>query len=71
MNLRLTLVFGALTVLFAPVVFGQQARQRSMFQLPDAGTQLPKVQVHDDQGRPFSTDSLKENYTVLVFGCLT
>ena len=71
MKIHTTFVAGLSIVLFASTVFGQQARQRSMFGIPKAGTQLPRVQVYDDQGRPFSTDSLKENYSVLVFGCLT
>lgn len=38
---------------------------------PAAGTQLPSVAAFDENGQPFSTDQLRGNYTVLVFGCLT
>ena len=41
------------------------------FRVPDAGTQLPEVTALDAQGKPFSTKSLRDHYTVLVFGCLT
>ena len=32
---------------------------------------LPTVRAVDEQGRDFSTASLRGSYTVLVFGCLT
>ena len=41
------------------------------FRVPRAGTSLPEISVFDDQGQPFSTKTLREHYTVLVFGCLT
>jgi hypothetical protein len=34
-------------------------------------TALPTVNVFDAQGKPLSTASLRDCYTVLVFGCLT
>ena len=40
-------------------------------QMPQPGTILPMVKVVDEQGRDFSTASLRGSYTVLVFGCLT
>jgi cytochrome oxidase Cu insertion factor (SCO1/SenC/PrrC family) len=40
-------------------------------QLPQPGTILPTVKAVDEQGRDFSTTSLRGSYTVLVFGCLT
>ena len=40
-------------------------------QIPQPGTILPTVRVVDEQGRNFSTASLRGSYTVLVFGCLT
>ena len=46
-------------------------RNRVSFQIPKVGGALPEVSLWDQQGRPFSTKTLKEHYTVLVFGCLT
>ena len=40
-------------------------------QIPQPGTNLPTVRAFDEQGRDFSTASLRGSYTVLVFGCLT
>ena len=39
--------------------------------LPAVGSILPTVSAFDEQGNAFSTSSLRGNYTVLVFGCLT
>ena len=39
--------------------------------IPQPGTILPTVRAVDEQGRDFSTASLRGSYTVLVFGCLT
>lgn len=39
--------------------------------LPLQGKALPSVKVLDEDGQVFSTESLRGNYTVLVFGCLT
>lgn len=35
------------------------------------GMKMPEIKVHDDQGKPLNTASLKGSYTVLTFGCLT
>ncbi|MGI9473303.1 MAG: hypothetical protein ACR2NZ_17305 [Rubripirellula sp.] len=40
-------------------------------QLPQSGTMFPSLNVVDEQGQAFSTDTLRGSYTVLVFGCLT
>ncbi len=40
-------------------------------QVPAPGTMLPDVNAFDEQGKEFSTASLRGSYTVLVFGCLT
>ncbi len=37
----------------------------------EIGKTLPSVNIFDDQGKEFSTASLKGSYTVLTFGCLT
>ena len=38
---------------------------------PGVGKSLPDVDCYDAEGDPFNLRSLKGNYTVLVFGCLT
>ena len=35
------------------------------------GDPLPDIFCVDEEGKPFRWDSLKGNYTVIVFGCLT
>ena len=35
------------------------------------GTRLPVIKAHDEAGETISTASLRGNYNVLVFGCLT
>ena len=35
------------------------------------GDPLPDITCVDEEGKPFRWDSLKGNYTVIVFGCLT
>lgn len=37
----------------------------------EVGSPFPDVQIHDAAGKPFRTDELRGNYTVLVTGCLT
>ncbi len=38
---------------------------------PAVGQSLPDLTVYDAQGKEFKLSSLKGNYSVLVFGCLT
>ena len=38
---------------------------------PDIGAPLPDLSAHDAEGREFKLSSLRGNYSVLVFGCLT
>lgn len=38
---------------------------------PAVGDSLPDARVATSDGNPFQTGSLRGNYTVLVFGCLT
>ena len=40
-------------------------------QAPKIGAKLPELKLFDENGITFDTNSLKGNYTVLVFGCLT
>lgn len=39
--------------------------------LPKAGTSLPGIEIYNSDGQPISTEEFKDQYTVLVFGCLT
>lgn len=39
--------------------------------LPAVGSTLPDIKLYDDRGEQFSTGSLRGQYSVLVFGCLT
>lgn len=39
--------------------------------MPGVGTMLPDITLYDDAGKEFSTTSLRGQYSVLVFGCLT
>ncbi|MBT4864206.1 MAG: EF-hand domain-containing protein [Planctomycetaceae bacterium] len=39
--------------------------------LPKVGRPLPNLTVFDGEGKEFKLSSLKQHYTVLVFGCLT
>ncbi len=38
---------------------------------PGVGEPVPDIDVLDAQGNPFPLRRLKDNYSVLVFGCLT
>ena len=38
---------------------------------PAIGAPLPDLSAYDAEGREFKLSSLKGNYSVLVFGCLT
>ena len=49
----------------------RDSRPRGGSQIPQPGTILPTVRAVDEQGRDFSTATLRGSYTVLVFGCLT
>ena len=40
-------------------------------QSPKIGAKLPELKLFDENGITFNTNSLRGNYTVLVFGCLT
>ena len=51
---------------------GGSGRQRGgSFSLPKVGDQLPAIGVYDESGNEFSTKTLREHYSVIVFGCLT
>ncbi len=38
---------------------------------PAVGAPFPAAAIHDAEGKPFQTSSLKGRWTVLVSGCLT
>ena len=46
-----------------------QAQQRG--QMPAVGSELPAVTLFNEAGEQFSTNSLRGQYSVLIFGCLT
>ena len=39
--------------------------------LPEVGKVIPEITLYDARGEEFSTTSLRGQYSVLVFGCLT
>lgn len=49
----------------------EQVRNRFAARSPKVGQLLPDVSAYDADGKPFKLSSLKGQYTVLVFGCLT
>ena len=49
----------------------REAVNRAFVQGPKVGDALPDVQLFDAKGKPFGLGQLKDQYTVLVFGCLT
>ncbi|MDG1893882.1 MAG: hypothetical protein P8J37_03135 [Fuerstiella sp.] len=61
-----TAILFAITLLSGRVVQGQRGGG-----LPAPGSALPDVVVYDEDGREFSLNELRGEYTVLVFGCLT
>jgi hypothetical protein len=38
---------------------------------PEVGSAFPELDIHDENGQPLNTRSLKGKYTVVVNGCLT
>lgn len=85
--MRLTMFLATLFALLGTITLGnaQTAGQpragqldtdghvRAWFDASDlkVGDSFPAVEVYDEAGRPFSTRSLKGQYTVVVNGCLT
>ena len=77
MSRRLLVV--ALVGLLTPLCHAQNTdrnaamqRLQSRFEsAPGVGQPLPNVKVYDSGGKPVALSSLKGQYTVLVFGCLT
>lgn len=68
------LLFSTLSCFLVPTLAQSTRDSRSRrggSQIPEPGTILPTVNSLDEQGRDFSTASLRGSYTVLVFGCLT
>jgi hypothetical protein len=51
----------------------RQTGPRALFErsAPQVGTVLPEISGHNSDGEAFNLSSLKGNYSVLVFGCLT
>lgn len=55
----------------AILVFLLKGAAMAQFSLPEVGSMLPEVTVFNEQGNELSTKTLRGNYTILVFGCLT
>ena len=77
LRIELTLLLGISTLL-AGNVFAQpggnpggRSGRGTGGSLPEVGTMLSDVSLYDDGGKEFSTTSLRGQYSVLVFGCLT
>ena len=77
LRIELTLLLGISTLL-AGNVFAQPggggrpgSGRGAGGNLPEVGTMLPDISLYDDRGNEFSTTSLRGQYSVLVFGCLT
>ncbi len=77
LRIKLTLLLGISTLLagnaFAqPGGGGRSGSSRGPGgNLPAVGTMVPDISLYDDRGKEFSTTSLRGQYSVLVFGCLT
>lgn len=51
--------------------FAERHNENFLERHPLLNTQLKDVSVFDESGNPVSTHTLRDSYTVLVFGCLT
>ncbi|MBC8352342.1 MAG: hypothetical protein H8E66_10155 [Planctomycetes bacterium] len=79
LRIGLTLVVGISTVLASNAIAqprgnsrgGPGASRGAGGNLPKIGTTLPDITLYDDSGEEISTTSLRGQYSVLVFGCLT
>ncbi|MCA9141185.1 MAG: hypothetical protein KDB05_00275 [Planctomycetales bacterium] len=74
MNRIVPLLFG-LSLMTTCVAVGQNTRDGVMQgfdrKAPAVGEKLPDLNAYNAAGEPVQLGSLKGNYTVLVFGCLT
>ena len=73
-SFRTFVAVGSLAFLVAGTVLAQPSRSGNRGpggNLPEVGAMLPEVKLYDEHGKEFSTTSLREQYSVLVFGCLT
>jgi len=68
LNVLLSILTG--NALAQPGAGGPRARPGGS-NLPKVGSMLPDVVVFDDEGNEFSTKTLRGQYSLLVFGCLT
>ncbi|MEE3369411.1 MAG: hypothetical protein VX346_08720 [Planctomycetota bacterium] len=51
---------------------GRQAMQQRFDRAaPELGSAFPDLRAYDHEGKEFSLNALRGQYTVLVFGCLT
>ena len=51
--------------------FAERYNENFLERHPLVNTQLKDVSVFYESGQPVSTHTLRDSYTVLVFGCLT
>ena len=64
-------ILTTLLVIATPAFAQPGGPSRGGGSVPAVGTMLPEVTAIDEQGKEFSTASLRGKHTVLVFGCLT
>lgn len=77
-NSALKMMFAAAVV--GLLLFGELAQaqrggggmsQRFSQNSPAVGERLPDVTAYDEDGNKFNLREIKDNYSVIVFGCLT
>jgi len=77
MDMKLGLLLGTLVGVGASAALAQPEAKPEVADewwgpgFPEAGQQLPDVEIYDAEGDPFRTSLLRGKYTVLIFGCLT
>ena len=77
LRIEVTLLLGILTLLAGNAIAqpggiqGAGSGRSAGGNLPKVGSMLPDISLYDDRGEEFSTTSLRGQYSVLVFGCLT
>ena len=72
MFLKMFFYFVLLSTLTSTATLGQGNREQIFLQAsPSIGDPIPELVAFDENGNSFDLASLRGNYTVLVFGCLT
>jgi cytochrome oxidase Cu insertion factor (SCO1/SenC/PrrC family) len=72
-SLRVQLLSLSIAGLVAGSVFAQAGREDPEWvqQSPKVGEAFPDLTVYTTDGKEFKTSSLRGQYTVVAFGCLT